>query len=82
VEFRKMANQVLIRLCDVGPGIPEIEMEKVFEPFIRLDDARGHGEGSGLGLAIARQLAEAQGMRLRLMNGAGGGLCAELSWPV
>ncbi len=82
VEFRKMANQVLIRLCDAGPGIPEIEMEKVFEPFIRLDDARGHGEGSGLGLAIARQLAEAQGMRLRLMNGAGGGLCAELSWPV
>ncbi|PKY11558.1 two-component sensor histidine kinase [Acidithiobacillus marinus] len=82
VEFRKMPNQVLIRLCDQGPGIPELEMEKVFEPFIRLDDARGHGEGSGLGLAIARQLAEAQGMRLRLLNGASGGLCAELSWPV
>ncbi|EGQ63721.1 sensor histidine kinase, partial [Acidithiobacillus sp. GGI-221] len=36
--------------------------------------------GSGLGLAIARQLAEAQGMRLRLFNAVGGGLCAELSW--
>lgn len=82
VEFKKMPNQVLIRLCDQGPGIPEMEMEKVFEPFIRLDDARGHGEGSGLGLAIARQLAEAQGMRLRLLNGASGGLCAELSWSV
>lgn len=82
VEFRKMANQALIRLCDQGPGIPENDMEKVFEPFIRLDDARGHGEGSGLGLAIARQLAEAQGMRLRLLNGASGGLCVELSWPV
>ncbi len=82
VEFRRMANQVLIRLCDHGAGIPDADLEKVFEPFIRLDDARGHGEGSGLGLAIARQLAEAQGMRLRLLNGVSGGLCAELTWPV
>ena len=79
-EFQKTPGHFLLRLCDAGSGIPELDLEKVFEPFIRLDDARGHSEGSGLGLAIARQLAEAQGMRLRLFNSAGGGLCAELSW--
>ena len=81
-EFQKTPGHLLLRLCDAGSGIPEADLEKVFEPFIRLDDARGHSEGSGLGLAIARQLAEAQGMRLRLFNSAGGGLCAELSWAV
>ncbi|MFA7495379.1 MAG: sensor histidine kinase [Acidithiobacillus sp.] len=82
VGFRKAGNQIQIRLCDSGVGIPEQDLEKVFEPFIRLDDARGHSEGSGLGLAIARQLAEAQGMRLRLLNAPSGGLCAELSWNI
>jgi two-component system osmolarity sensor histidine kinase EnvZ len=82
VGFRKAGNQIQIRLCDSGVGIPEQDLEKVFEPFIRLDDARGHSEGSGLGLAIARQLAEAQGMRLRLLNAPLGGLCAELSWNI
>lgn len=82
LRLEKAAGRWLLILCDAGPGIPEAVLEQVFEPFFRFDNARGHSKGSGLGLAIARQLAEAQGMLLRLYNAPQGGLCAELSWPI
>jgi signal transduction histidine kinase len=50
---------VVVRIGDDGPGIPEAEVERVFEPFGQLDE---HGrQGSGLGLAIAARLADAMG---------------------
>jgi len=51
-----------ITVRDPGPGIPESEWEKVFQPFYRLDEARTLGAGgSGLGLAIARSIARSHG---------------------
>ncbi|AEK57599.1 MULTISPECIES: sensor histidine kinase [Acidithiobacillus] len=83
VRLLRGGGRGLLRICDSGPGVPEADLEKLFEPFYRGDDARGHEEGSGLGLAIARQLAEAQDMTLRLYNASPtGGLCVELAWPV
>ena len=73
--------QVLIE--DRGPGIPEAELEKVFQPFYRLESSLNrHTGGTGLGLYIARDLVERQGGRLRLYNRAEGGLCAELELPL
>jgi signal transduction histidine kinase len=73
---------LLIRVRDQGPGIPEEELERVFEPFYRVESSRNRDSGgTGLGLSIARDIAQAHGGSLRLANAAGGGLEATLRLP-
>ncbi|WP_257455138.1 sensor histidine kinase [Archangium lipolyticum] len=75
-------GDVLIRVRDRGPGIPEAELGKVMEPFYRLEDSRNRDTGgTGLGLAIAQQLAESIGATLTLRNREGGGLEAIVRVP-
>jgi signal transduction histidine kinase len=72
--------EVVIRVRDEGPGIPEAELEKVFEPYYRLETARSkEGGGTGLGLSIARNIAELHGGSLLLRNHPEGGLEAILT---
>ena len=52
---------VVVRVWDDGPGIPADRRDDVFDRFVRLGDTRSHSRGSGLGLAIARELTEAMG---------------------
>lgn len=74
------ALSIIIR--DEGPGIPEEALEKVFEPFYRLESSRSRDTGgSGLGLSIARDIAQAHGGTLSLRNVSGGGLEAVLMLP-
>lgn len=69
-----------ILVTDEGPGIPERELERVFEPFYRLESSRSRETGgTGLGLGIARNIARAHGGDLVLRNRAGGGLEAVLT---
>ena len=73
-----------LRICvrDRGPGVAEAELERVFEPFYRVEASRNRATGgSGLGLTIARNIARAHGGDLVLHNRAGGGLEAELTLP-
>ncbi|WP_137173096.1 ATP-binding protein [Massilia sp. HP4] len=73
-------GELAIVVRDFGPGIPEAELEKVFEPFYRLEASRNRDTGgTGLGLAIARQLAATLGGRLTLANHPEGGLQARLA---
>ena len=73
---------LLIRVRDRGPGIPEEELERVFEPFYRLESSRNRDSGgTGLGLSIARDIAQAHGGSLLLANLPGGGLEATLRLP-
>ena len=73
-------QDVVIRVRDTGPGIPETELEKVFEPYYRLEGARSReGGGTGLGLSIARNIAELHGGSLILRNHPDGGLEAVLT---
>jgi two-component system, OmpR family, sensor histidine kinase RstB len=51
-----------IRVCDAGPGVPEAERERVFEPFYRRP---GSAQGAGLGLALVRQIARRHGGEAR-----------------
>lgn len=71
-----------VRIQDQGPGLPPAELEKVFEPFYRVEGSRSRETGgTGLGLAIARGIAEAHGGSLVLRNRAQGGLDAVLVLP-
>jgi signal transduction histidine kinase len=71
-----------LRIQDEGPGIPDGELEKVFEPFYRVETSRNRDTGgTGLGLAIARSVAELHGGSVVLANLSQGGLEATLSLP-
>ena len=67
---------------DEGPGIPQAHLERVFEPFVRLETSRSRDTGgSGLGLAIARGIVRGHGGDIRLENRAEGGLRATVTLP-
>ena len=73
---------LVLRVRDRGPGIPEEELERVFEPFYRLESSRNRDSGgTGLGLSIARDIAQAHGGALLLANMPAGGLEATLRLP-
>lgn len=75
-------TQVVIAICDDGPGIPEAAREDVFAPFRRLDVSRsGETPGVGLGLTIARDVMLSHGGSIMLGEAASGGLKVELRLP-
>jgi two-component system, OmpR family, osmolarity sensor histidine kinase EnvZ len=72
-----------VHVDDDGPGIPEVNREDVFRPFLRLDEARNQDHGSsGLGLAISRDIARSHGGEITLSDSALGGLRASVRLPV
>ena len=75
-------DRLEIRISDSGPGIPAEELERVFEPFYRIEPSRNRATGgTGLGLTIARNLARSHGGDLVLRNLPEGGLEAVLTLP-
>lgn len=71
-----------LRVRDEGPGLPADELERVFEPFYRVESSRNRDTGgTGLGLSIARDIAQAHGGSLVLRNLPERGLEAALSLP-
>ena len=69
-------------VLDRGPGIPDDQLQAVFDPFVRLETSRSRETGgSGLGLTIARLMAEHAQGELRLTNRSSGGLCAVVLIP-
>jgi signal transduction histidine kinase len=73
---------VRLRVDDDGPGIPEADRERVFERFVRLDDARARDDGgSGLGLAIVAELVAAHGGTVAITPSPTGGTRVEVALP-
>lgn len=71
-----------VEVADRGPGIPEADLVRVLDPFVRLDPSRNRETGGiGLGLAIARRAVEGAGGTLCLANREGGGLVARVTLP-
>jgi len=71
-----------VRIEDNGPGLPDDQLEAVFQPFHRGESSRNRGTGgTGLGLGIARAIARAHGATLRLENRPGGGLASIVHFP-
>ncbi|MFH8762499.1 sensor histidine kinase [Streptomyces althioticus] len=81
VTVRNEDEQVVVTVDDDGPGVPAEDAERIFERFVRLDDARSRDQGgTGLGLAIARDLAERHAGTLSLVPRTLGA-CFELRLP-
>jgi protein-histidine pros-kinase len=82
VDVRRSDDTVHVTIDDHGPGIPEAQLQNVFEPFVRLEASRSRATGGiGLGLHIARELMQRQGGTLTLANRPEGGLRARLVLP-
>ncbi len=82
VRVEDTPGSLLLHVLDTGPGIPPAELERVFEPFHRVEASRSRATGgTGLGLGITRSIARLHGGDVVLHNRPGGGLQALLSLP-
>jgi signal transduction histidine kinase len=78
---RDQHGNVLLTVDDRGPGVPEDERERIFEPFYRARGTRETGEGVGLGLALVRQIVERHGGSVRCLPREGRGTRFEAFLP-
>ncbi len=75
-------GQIVVSVRDEGPGVPEAMLERIFEAFVRVDEARSSDVGgTGLGLSIAKQGVRAHGGSIVAGNRPGGGLEIEIRLP-
>ncbi|WP_435272258.1 ATP-binding protein [Streptomyces parvulus] len=82
VSVRRDGGLAVVGVADDGDGVPEADRERIFERFVRLDDARSRDDGgAGLGLAIARDVAVRHGGTLTVHGGPAGGALFELRLP-
>ncbi|MBA3477406.1 MAG: HAMP domain-containing protein [Lautropia sp.] len=83
IELSDSLSMLRISVRDHGPGMAEEDLERVFEPFVRLEPSRNRNSGgSGIGLAISRNIARWHGGDVKLRNAPGKtGLIAEISLP-
>ena len=82
VSLRQEPGTVVIAIADEGPGLPQDQLEIVFEPFVRREGSRSRDTGGvGLGLAIARTIIQAHGGTVMLRNLPGRGLEAAIRLP-
>lgn len=83
VSLRRAGGRAVLEVGDDGDGVPEADRERIFERFVRLDDARGRDEGgAGLGLAIARDVARRHSGELTVGVAPEGGALLTLSLPL
>jgi signal transduction histidine kinase len=83
IRLRQQGPEAIVEIDDDGLGLPQEELERVFEPFYRTEPSRSRRTGGmGLGLALVRSVAVAHGGRALLENRAGRGLRARVHLPV
>lgn len=82
VEVTETADSLQITIDDDGPGISAADAERVFQPFVRLEESRGRTTGgSGLGLTIARAVIRSHGGEVALASREAGGLRVTVTLP-
>jgi two-component system sensor histidine kinase CpxA len=82
VSVARSETGVAILIRDGGPGVPDKDLERIFEPFYRVAESRDRDTGGeGIGLAITAQVMKAHGGSARAANGHGGGFEVRLSLP-
>ena len=82
VTLHNDQDAATIEIRDCGPGIPEAQMEAIFDAFVRLETSRNRETGGvGLGLAIARSIIRSHGGDITLQNQPAGGLAVRMTLP-
>jgi len=82
VDIEQTPTEVVVTIADNGPGVPEEDLKRLFEPFYRVDPSRDHKQtGYGLGLAIASSIVERHGGSVAASNRPGGGLAVSFRFP-
>jgi signal transduction histidine kinase len=76
-----VGKQIEICVSDRGPGVPEDQRERIFEPFYRMPGHAEHAGGVGLGLSLVRQIAQRHGGDVRCEAREGGGSRFIISLP-
>lgn len=82
LQLRRIGRELQVRVCDRGPGVPESQRERIFEPFYRLPGHAEQAGGVGLGLSLVRQIARHHGGEVRCESREGGGSCFVLVLPL
>lgn len=82
-QLQQQQDQLVLQICDQGPGLAETQLDAIFEPFYRVSDSRdSQTGGTGLGLAIVAQIIRQHGGSVSASNTADGGLCISLKLPL
>ncbi len=82
LSMESRGDAVSLHIDDDGPGVPDADRERIFEPFARLDGSRNRKSGGyGLGLAIAKRIAIAHEGAITVDDSPMGGARFTLSWP-
>ncbi|TXR54857.1 ATP-binding protein [Reinekea thalattae] len=79
VTMQQAGNVLTVTIADQGPGVPEDKLERLFDPFYRLDQTNS---GAGLGLNIALQAVQLHGGTIRADNNSPSGLIVEIQLPL
>ena len=81
VDVSLAGNMVRVQITDQGPGIPQQELEAVFDKFVQSSQTRSDAGGTGLGLAICREIMRGHQGRIYAENSASGGAMFTVEWP-
>jgi signal transduction histidine kinase len=83
VELTQVEQNAVLTVTDDGPGIPADMLERVFDPFVRVEGSRSRDTGgTGLGLAAVKMITQAHGGTVELSNLESGGLQARVVLPL
>jgi two-component system sensor histidine kinase HydH len=69
-------DRLVIAVADRGPGVPETDRDKIFEPFVT-----GKTRGTGLGLAVTKRIVELHGGAIAVLSNPGGGALFRVEIP-
>lgn len=81
VDLRRLNGALRLDVCDQGPGVPEDQRERIFEPFHRLPGASETAGGVGLGLSLVRQIARHHGGEVACLANQDKGCCFSVTLP-
>ncbi len=82
VKVLREGDRAIVQVCDRGPGVPEAQRERIFEPFYRLPGASEHEGGVGLGLALVRSIVQRHSGTVHCEDRPGGGAMFVVNLPI